>query len=95
MVTLSALAARRGVSEAAVEGQAFPGHERVGRTLVRPAVLDDLGERVEADLDEATDALESAGVTDASAARARLPRRVDSAAGRSASARSDRTPPNV
>ena len=79
VVTLSALAERHGVSEAAVEGQAFPDHERVGRTLVRPAVLDDLGERVEAgmDLDEATDVLESAGVTDASAALSALGYRVE------------------
>jgi predicted nuclease of restriction endonuclease-like RecB superfamily len=79
VVTLSALAERHGVSEAAVEGKAFPDHERVGRTLVRPAVLDDLGERVEAgmDLDEATDVLESAGVTDASAALSALGYRVE------------------
>jgi predicted nuclease of restriction endonuclease-like RecB superfamily len=78
-VTLATLAERHGVGEAAVEGKAFPDHERVGRTLVRPAVLDDLGERVEAgmDLDEATDVLESAGVTDASAALSALGYRVE------------------
>ncbi|NHN47731.1 DUF790 family protein [Halostella sp. JP-L12] len=79
VVTLSALAERHGVSEAAVEGKAFPEHERVGRTLVRPAVLDDLGGRIEVgmDLDEASGVLEDAGVTDASAALSALGYRVE------------------
>ncbi|MFP8891640.1 DUF790 family protein [Natrialbaceae archaeon A-CW2] len=46
--TLEAIAAEHGVSEAALEAVTFPEHERLGRTLVRPAVL----EALEADLEE-------------------------------------------
>ncbi len=79
VVTLETLADRHGVSEAAIEGKAFPDHERVGRTLVHPSVLSDLRERIEAgmELDEATAVLEEAGITDASAALATLGYRVE------------------
>ncbi|MFB6140390.1 MAG: DUF790 family protein [Halosimplex sp.] len=79
VVTLEALAAERGVSESAVEDKTFPEHERVGRTLVRPAVLDDLGDRIEAGmaLDEAEALLDEHGIDDASAALSALGYRVE------------------
>ncbi len=40
VVELGAVAAEHGVSEETLDSVAFPEHERVGRTLVRPAVLD-------------------------------------------------------
>jgi predicted nuclease of restriction endonuclease-like RecB superfamily len=78
-VTIADLAAEHGVSEQAIEGKAFPDHERVGRTLVRPAVLETLGERVEAGmgLDEAEAVLAEHGIGDASAALSRLGYRVE------------------
>ncbi|WP_256298489.1 DUF790 family protein [Haloarchaeobius salinus] len=79
VVTLSALADRHGVSESAVEGKSFPEHERVGRTLVRQAVLDAVGERVEAGmgLDEAETVLDEFGLDDAGATLSRLGYRVE------------------
>jgi predicted nuclease of restriction endonuclease-like RecB superfamily len=47
-VSLEALAEEYGVSEDAIEGKAFPHHELVGRTLVRPAVLDELADEIKA-----------------------------------------------
>ena len=78
VVTLANLATQHGVSERVIEGKSFPDHERVGRTLVRPAVLDALAERVEAGmaLSEAEDALAAHGIDDASAALSRLGYRV-------------------
>jgi len=79
VTTFEALAADHGVSESAVEDKSFPGHERVGRTLVRPAVLDDLADRIEAgtDLAAAEEVLDDAGVDDASAVLSRLGYRVE------------------
>ncbi|WP_435345309.1 DUF790 family protein [Haloarchaeobius sp. HRN-SO-5] len=79
VVTLSALAARHGVSEAAVEETAFPEHERLGRTLVRPAVLEALDERVEAEMDLSTveDALDEYGLDDTGAVLSALGYRVE------------------
>jgi hypothetical protein len=79
VVTLADLAAEYGVDEAAIEDKAFPGHERVGRTLVRPAVLDALAERIEAGmaLDAAETELDEYGIDDASAALAALGYRVE------------------
>ncbi|WP_255150607.1 DUF790 family protein [Halorarius halobius] len=79
VVTLSAVAADHGVSEQAIEGKQFPDHERVGRTLVRPAVLEDLRERIEAgmELSAAEAVLEERGVDDASAALSELGYRVE------------------
>ena len=79
VVTLEALAARHGVSEAAVEDKAFPEHERVGRTLVGPAVLDALADEVETgmSLAEAETALDEYGLDEASAVLARLGYRVE------------------
>jgi hypothetical protein len=77
-VTLAELAERHGVSESALEGKTFPAHERVGRTLVRPAVLDALNERIEVgvDLAAAEALLDEYGIDDASAVLSRLGYRV-------------------
>ncbi|MFB6164704.1 MAG: DUF790 family protein [Haloarculaceae archaeon] len=76
---LAALAERHGVSEEALEGKSFPEHERVGRTLIRPAVLDALAERIEPGmaLSDAEDVLGEYGVDDASAALSQLGYRVE------------------
>ncbi|WP_459190970.1 DUF790 family protein [Halosimplex sp. J119] len=77
--TLESLAAERGVSESAIEDKSFPEHERVGRTLVRPAVLEELGDRIEAGmaLEEAEAVLEEYGIDDASAALSAVGYRVE------------------
>jgi hypothetical protein len=79
VVTLSELAATHGVSEDALADVTFPDHERVGRTLVRPAVLETLGERIEPGMDytEAEAVLEEHGVDDDSAVLSRLGYRVE------------------
>jgi len=46
VITISELADRHGVSESAVEDGPFPDHDRVGRTLVRPAVLDRIADEI-------------------------------------------------
>ena len=78
VVTIADLAAEYGVSERVVEGKSFPDHERVGRTLVRPVILEELADRVEAGiaLAEAEDVLTEYGIDDASAALSRLGYRV-------------------
>lgn len=78
-VTLSALAARHGVSEEAIEAVAFPDHEQVGRTLVRPAVLDAVADQLEAGLsrEDAEAVASEHGVDDASALFSRLGYRID------------------
>ncbi|GAB3422641.1 DUF790 family protein [Haloparvum alkalitolerans] len=77
-VTLAALADEYGVAVDAMERREFPDHERVGRTLVRPALLDELRGRIEPgmDLGAAEEALRDAGIEDASAALSRLGYRV-------------------
>jgi len=77
--TLGAVAAQHGVSETAIEGATFPEHERVGRTLVRPAVLDRLAEEIAAGmaLSEAEAVLDEYGIEDASAALSVLGYRVE------------------
>ena len=79
VMTLESLADEYGVSEDAVEGKSFPEHERVGRTLVRPAVLDELGERIEVGmaLADAEAELDEYGIDDASAALSALGYRVE------------------
>ena len=79
VVTIESLAADYGVSEDAVEGKSFPDHERVGRTLVRPAVLAELGDSIEAGmaLSEVEGALDEYGLDDASAALSALGYRVE------------------
>ncbi|MDG5818175.1 DUF790 family protein [Natronococcus sp. A-GB7] len=77
--TLEELAADRGVSEDALADVAFPEHELVGRTLVRPSVLEELGEALEAgsSLSEAEAILESYGIGDSSAVLSKLGYRVE------------------
>jgi hypothetical protein len=79
VTTIARLAEEYGVSEDAVEDRAFPEHERVGRTLVRPAVLDVLGDAVEPglSLSEAESVLAEAGVDETSAALSALGYRVE------------------
>ncbi|MEF8800227.1 MAG: DUF790 family protein [Halolamina sp.] len=78
-VALSALAQEYGVSVDAIEGKSFPEHRQVGRTLVRPAVLESLAVEVEDEmaLSEAAEALSAYGLTDSSAALAALGYRVE------------------
>jgi len=79
VITITDLADRHGVSEDAIETRAFPEHERVGRTLVRPSILEGLADRVEAGmtLADAETVLDEAGVDDASAVLSRLGYRVE------------------
>jgi predicted nuclease of restriction endonuclease-like RecB superfamily len=79
VVSLSALAAEYGVSEDAIEDKSFPDHERVGRTLIRPAVLDALADRIEAGMafETVEDVLAEYGIDDDSAVLARLGFRVE------------------
>ena len=79
VITIESLAARHGVAAAAIEDKTFPDHERVGRTLVRPAVLAELREALEpgASLSEAEVVLDEYGIDDASAALSALGYRVE------------------
>ncbi|WP_299263165.1 DUF790 family protein [Halorientalis sp.] len=79
VITLAELADRHGVSESALEGKSFPGHELVGRTLVRPAVLKGMADEIEAGiaLSEAETVLDEYGLDDASAVLSRLGYRVE------------------
>jgi len=79
VVTIASLADGHGVSESALEDKRFPDHERVGRTLVRPAVLESLTERIEAgmSLEAAETVLDEYGIDDASAVLAELGFRVE------------------
>jgi predicted nuclease of restriction endonuclease-like RecB superfamily len=79
VVSLAALATSRGVSEQAVEAVDFPEHERVGRTLVRPSVLDAIDADLDAGLskDDAETVVADHGVEDASAVFSRLGYRVE------------------
>jgi predicted nuclease of restriction endonuclease-like RecB superfamily len=78
VTTIAEVAAAHGVAESAVEDRAFPEHERVGRTLLRPAVLDDLRAAVEPGMAfaAAETVLDEFGVDDASAVLSRLGYRV-------------------
>ncbi|AEM56894.1 hypothetical protein HISP_06550 [Haloarcula hispanica N601] len=78
VTSLADLAAEYGVSEDALEDVAYPDHERVGRTLVSPAVLDDLAEEIEPGMayEAASNRLADYGIEDDSAALARLGYRV-------------------
>ncbi|ADJ15875.1 DUF790 family protein [Halalkalicoccus jeotgali] len=78
-LSIAALAARHGVSEDALADIDFPEHELVGRTLVRPAVLGRLAERLETgqSLSEAESVLAKAGITETSAVLSRLGYRVE------------------
>ncbi|WP_224335960.1 DUF790 family protein [Haloprofundus halobius] len=79
VTSLDAVAANFGVSADAVDDRRFPAHERLGRTLVRPAVLDELREELEAgmSLSEAETVLDERGVDDASAVLSALGYRVE------------------
>ncbi|AHF99848.1 hypothetical protein HALLA_14685 [Halostagnicola larsenii XH-48] len=78
-VALAALAESYGVSEDALSEPSYPNHELVGRTLVCPAVLEDLEETLEdgMDLAAAEAAFGSYGISDSSAMLSRLGYRVD------------------
>ncbi|MFW6317389.1 MAG: DUF790 family protein, partial [Halorubrum sp.] len=78
-IGLDEIAAEHGVSVEAIEEKPFPDHALVGRTLVRPAVLEAIGEEIEAGmaLTEAEEILDEHGVDDASAALSRLGYRVE------------------
>jgi hypothetical protein len=79
VVTLAALAERYGVSEDVVEDKSFPDHERVGRTLVRPVVLEELGDTIEEglSLDEVEKLFAEYGLDDASAVLSVLGYRIE------------------
>ncbi|MFB6184727.1 MAG: DUF790 family protein [Haloarculaceae archaeon] len=83
VVTIEALAADYGVSEdvveSAVEDGPVPEHELVGRTLVRPSVLDAVDGEIEAGttLSEVEDVLADYGIADASALLSTLGYRVE------------------
>ncbi|RKS82367.1 hypothetical protein BDK61_1671 [Haloarcula quadrata] len=78
VISLTDLAAEHGVSEDALEDVAFPAHERVGRTLIDPAVLDELAKEIEPEMayQAAIDRLSAHGIEDDSAALAHLGYRV-------------------
>lgn len=78
-VGLDELAADHGVSADALDSVAFPEHERVGRTLVRPAVLDALRDRIEPgqSLADAEAVLDGYGLDDTSAVLSALGLRVE------------------
>ncbi|WP_049926892.1 DUF790 family protein [Halopiger goleimassiliensis] len=78
-ISLAALAERHGVSEDALVDKTFPEHERVGRTLVRPSVLEALADElaVGLSLSEAEAILDERGIEDSSAILAELGYRVE------------------
>jgi hypothetical protein len=78
-ISLATLAEGHGVSEDALADVSFPEHEQVGRTLVRPDVLDRVGGDLDAgmSLADAEARLERAGLTDTSAVLSRLGYRVE------------------
>ncbi|WP_435360802.1 DUF790 family protein [Haloarchaeobius sp. DFWS5] len=79
VVTLETLAGRYGVSQSAIEGKQFPEHELLGRTLIRPAVLESVGADLAAgmSLDEAETVLDEYGLSDASTTLSVLGYRVE------------------
>lgn len=79
VISLEALAAEYGVGERAIEGKSFPDHEVVGRTLVRPTILDRVADDIASGmaLTEAEARLDEYGLDDASALLSRLGYRVE------------------
>ncbi|MFC6768421.1 hypothetical protein ACFQE6_26475, partial [Natrinema soli] len=77
--TVDALADRHGASPDALADKAFPEHERVGRTLVRPIVLERVADEIEPGmaLEDADAVLEEFDLTDSSAILSRLGYRVE------------------
>jgi len=73
-VSLTELADSHGVSEDALADVTFPDHERVGRTLVRPAILADLADALEpgTTLDVVEERLAEDGLSETSAVLSRL-----------------------
>jgi hypothetical protein len=78
VTTIDEVAVAHGVAASVIEDRGFPEHERAGRTLLRPAVLDDLRAAVEPGMgfEEAEAVLSAHGVEDASAVLSRLGFRV-------------------
>ncbi|MEF8937029.1 MAG: DUF790 family protein [Halovenus sp.] len=78
-ISLAALASEYGVSESALDDLSFPDHEQVGRTLVRPSVLDDIGARLDAgmSLETAEEILAEHDLSETSAVLAELGYRVE------------------
>ncbi|WP_096391062.1 DUF790 family protein [Halopenitus persicus] len=74
VIELEAIADRHGVGVDALAEVTFPDHERLGGTLVRPAVLADLEDRLEpgTSLEAAEDAFRSVGITETSPVLSRL-----------------------
>ena len=79
VVGLDAVAADRGVGADALDSVSFPDHERVGRTLIRPAVLDAVDDDLDAGMQfaDVEDVLDDHGIDDASATLSRLGYRVE------------------
>jgi predicted nuclease of restriction endonuclease-like RecB superfamily len=73
-VTLADLAAAHGVSEDALAEKSFPDHVRVGRTLIRPALLETLADEIADGMAYSTveSLLDEHGVDDASAVLSEL-----------------------
>ena len=79
VISLATLADRHGTSEDALDGKRFPEHETVGRTLVRPAVIDALRDELGDGMAyaEAGAILDEYGIDDASALLSRIGYRVE------------------
>jgi predicted nuclease of restriction endonuclease-like RecB superfamily len=79
VISLATLAEQYGVSEDAIEDKRFPEHELVGRTLLRPSVIDEVTERIESgmSLSAVEDVFEEYGIEDDSAVLSRLGYRVE------------------
>lgn len=79
VTTIEALSEEYAVPESAIEAIDFPEHELVGRTLVRPDILETLSIEIAAGmaLSEVESILDEHGIDDASAALSRLGYRVE------------------
>jgi len=79
VVTLEAVAEGYGTGVEALDGVRFPTHERVGRTLVRPAVLETVADELDPGmtLDAAETVLDQYGISETSAVLSRLGYRVE------------------
>lgn len=79
VVELDEVAADHGVSVEAIETQAFPDHQRIGRTLVKPALLESIRAELTAgmELKAAENVLDAHGISDVSAALSAVGYRVE------------------